>query len=308
MTVCSLCSFAMEDSIHDICALVGLNHEVVKNISKLPVNVRNHRTDLDWIEIWLEDHCPQTMYEMTVKEQLCELGFTVCTTEILVSWLKHNPFVNSHQNVMYFAKSYFNAMLSTSEPRPHLVNTELEPCIRKDVPKSSDEFRVLFHGTSKNSAMSIAQYGVEVYSGSLYQDFSDGDGFYLTEDLTYALKWARCKQFPCKPAVVVFKIPVQLLDSCTFKITCGDEWQEIVKYNRTGRHLMKFDASLKIRKMFKGVDKVDWIEGPICHNASEVMSGQTDPVPSAANQVCILSDYLGDKLSELNCIHSVLIV
>lgn len=102
--------------------------------------------------------------------------------------------------------------------------------------QQSDHHCFWFHGTNHTSASSLLESGINLCMGKLTQDFSDGKGFYLTDKLTFSLKWSRLNS---KPAVVIYKIPKLLLDTDLNKgldlYMKPRELKEIVRYYKSGR-------------------------------------------------------------------------
>ncbi|KAK0065089.1 hypothetical protein Bpfe_005647 [Biomphalaria pfeifferi] len=150
--------------------------------------------------------------------------------------------------------------------------TENSVVIEDYLTKVQEEDResvLLYHGTTHADAKSILTSGITLGSGKTGQDFSSGDGFYVSETLGGAKKWsdaARGKH----SAVLVFKVKKDLLDVSKengLDLTQDEEkWQRIVSLCRA-----RYD-DLKVKQMLlKGVS---FIKGYMCSNPKAVADGQ----------------------------------
>ena len=124
---------------------------------------------------------------------------------------------------------------------------------------ANDQFEVFFHGTSQGNAANIIENGILLKKGKEAQDFSDRNGFYVTNNFQEADQWARenCRE---KQAVLVY-----LLDRMKLRGENGlndldlredkAKWLEVVK---------EFRCAGKVnRKSHKEIAKqYDFIEGP----------------------------------------------
>ncbi|KAK0065087.1 hypothetical protein Bpfe_005645 [Biomphalaria pfeifferi] len=137
------------------------------------------------------------------------------------------------------------------------------------VEEEDRESVLLYHGTTHADAKSILTSGITLGSGKTGQDFSSGDGFYVSGTLGGAKKWsdaARGKH----SAVLVFKVKKNLLDASKengLDLTQDEEkWQGIISLCR-GRY-----DNLKVKQiLLKGVS---FIKGYICSNPKAVADGQ----------------------------------
>ena len=150
---------------------------------------------------------------------------------------------------------------------------------------------VLFHGTDIKSVFDISSGGIDVCTGSQKRDFSDGSGFYLTDNFENAKNWAF--SITQKPAVLIFIIPKYVLEKANILNLSGEssvmQWKEIVDANRSG---------ILDREMRKTLKEYDGIEGPctgLCETDSLVDSRQ--PLPNTY-QLCINNEDFADEISE----------
>ncbi|XP_028519190.1 uncharacterized protein LOC110253136 isoform X2 [Exaiptasia diaphana] len=151
------------------------------------------------------------------------------------------------------------------------------------------EYSVLFHGTDIKSAVDISSGGIDVSMGSQKRDFSDGSGFYLTDDFEHAENWAF--SMTQKPVVLIFKIPNSCLENVNILSLSGEErqWKEIVDANRSG---------ILDREMRKTLKDYDGIEGPVsgCYETDSLVDSR-QALPNTY-QLCITNEDFADKISE----------
>ena len=108
-----------------------------------------------------------------------------------------------------------------------------------------DEYEVFFHGTSQKHAKDIIESGIDLKRGAKAQDYSDGDGFYLSKHFDEALKWARHRHVSF--AVLVFRLKrTELRGNNNEKgydlrePAKRKKWQGVIKQFRSGKPDKKF--------------------------------------------------------------------
>ena len=143
---------------------------------------------------------------------------------------------------------------------------------------------VLFHATDHQSALNILSQGINVDVGCRKRDFSDGGGFYLTNDLEKSIRFAFGTT--SKPAILIYWVTVEMLSKFSKLSLCSGEkqaeWEKIVSQFRSGRLKKKFRKSL---------DKFSYIEGPVAS------SYKIPPVPNEGSyQMCVICDDLAKDL------------
>ncbi|CAL1545120.1 unnamed protein product [Lymnaea stagnalis] len=139
---------------------------------------------------------------------------------------------------------------------------------------SSDLF---FHGTSHFDAVMILNRGVQVSQGSAGQDFSSGDGFYLSENLQDAKKWAGAGRGKHQ-AVIVYNLSLVGCEEGLNLVEDADQWQKIVKLCR-GRY--------EDLKKLENLKNVKYIIGPTCKNPITAIQNKTDFQWDETNQLCV---------------------
>ena len=272
----------------------------------------------------------------SLKDQFLTLGFTDSRSQMLSDWFKCTP-LSAHQTPYYFAKRYaesaFDAFAYYIEPVSYplegeigelqSVNVEsydrgieeeedipdhlkvqyinlscLQSIDHDRLPKSDTQYRVLYHATNHQSADHIIRNGIFIHFGNLDQDFSDGSGFYLSENVSYAIAWATCKSFLSSPAIMCFKIPQAVFANRKGLVLDAEKsedlkiWRDIVHdYESVGKEE-------KILQYSGGLDKLDYVEGPISID-------QTKIYDKDVSQICILSHDLSDAINDPRYIHMV---
>lgn len=107
-----------------------------------------------------------------------------------------------------------------------------------------------------------------------------GCGFYLTDDINFALNWAKCheiKRYNGEAAILVFLLPSDFSQKCSnVKNLFGDK--------PTVKGFRSFPLSERPIKH-------DIIAGPICLGVKSVNEGRP-PIPSTENQYCLKTKML----------------
>jgi RHS repeat-associated protein len=136
----------------------------------------------------------------------------------------------------------------------------------------------LYHGTDYSGANSIKD-GIDI---STYRSTTDfGKGFYVTREKQQAIEWVNNK-FKGEGEVLTFKIPEADFNKLNGKVfnSANGEWEEFVKYNRSGGEIHNYDL----------------VEGPMLGNPGPFMKGKA---PKAfGNQISIHSDEAIDMFNK----------
>ena len=107
--------------------------------------------------------------------------------------------------------------------------------ILEDKPK--DEFEYWFHGTDSYGASSIVNIGIDVQKGKPRKDFSDGNGFYLSDNFKAALNWNKKRCDAPYSAILRYKVPKTFLDKkggLKHSLHNTDEmktWRKIIRHH-----------------------------------------------------------------------------
>lgn len=128
----------------------------------------------------------------------------------------------------------------------------------KTVDKATDAARTLYHATDVNGAKSLLEKGIDLTKGRLNLDFNPAGqaGFYVTESLEQARKWA--SKFGDDGRIVQFNVAKKKLDDLSGKYFSkgDDEWLDFVTAGRGRRLKHAFDfvegpmLSLKTNRPF----------------------------------------------------------
>lgn len=128
----------------------------------------------------------------------------------------------------------------------------------------NEQYEVFFHGTNHRSAVNIIEEGIKLDKGEKAMDFSDGNGFYVSQNFEEAVSRARQK-YSEGEAIVIFRV-----DSKGLRGDNGDngldlrndrvKWLEVVREFRfTGCRPGEKPPNKKYRKQLQ---QYDFIEGP----------------------------------------------
>lgn len=257
-------------------SLPYLNHEAWSYISSLRKDVRDHQTNLYFAMIYM-DCLNKTMPEGSLIVKLRHLGLNEASAKMISNLIEKNP-VADHQSVLHWAKNFarsfkgFNTenigysdgakndakdfrkiqTTKTSNSADNNTRNELAKIYKEQKENKNLNYNYWFHGTSQNNAEEIVTNGINLKKGQHFGDFSDGHGFYVTEDLEFAENWARMSHG--NGAIVVFTVSKGLLKG---GLEIADNnialWRTVVAHFRNGCN------NIKLEKL----DDFPYISGPI---------------------------------------------
>ena len=264
-------------------------------------------------KIWWKTHDTRDDYEQTAQSLLASLR---CWTQLIVENVA--PLAAPGKKGEYFpynrrkVNEWFKFDIKDKDSgeiqsQVNIIHVNKEgqtsKCYTQDVdkfPKPCDQHEVFYHGTTAAHATRIMD-GIDLSAGKPKKDFSDGDGFYLTDklhDVWPNVKWSRQRP-PCS-TVLIFKIRKQdLRDSDLRGLNLTDlglngsdltedekemrseRWQEIVSTFRNGKADYEFKRTLN----------ADFIEGPLCgdETSADVRGGKRY-TPTTIYQLCVRSE------------------
>nr|QIQ08615.1 hypothetical protein [Dikerogammarus haemobaphes virus 1] len=326
-----------------ICTRIGLNEGVMKYLKNIPLEYREHQP----IEYYINSYLQETVSYLkdNVKENIVscakQCGFTESGARKFADWVDGSNLKN-HQPLSLWFERYienifnyslclggdmprypfvqeldkFNAVQVTrfEEDKEGYPIHETFKLLVKNCTKNTNKVlctgkentRFLFHGTDHLSAMSIVEEGIWPCKGRSMQDFSDNTGFYVTHNFDTAKKWALIWS---RPAVVVFKDVIDEEHFTKLDLSLSEnEWQRIVKYNRSGC-LRKLAPDLRQR-----LRDCDYVFGPSTTDGSKgarEMPNFKTWLPSGYNdvnqsQLCIRSEKMAKDFGKPDRIYSVL--
>ena len=154
-----------------------------------------------------------------------------------------------------------------------------------------------YHGTSKSNAESIRENGIILRRGRLYQDFSDGYGFYLNPSFSGAKEWALLKsRF----------VPNMEGDVLIYSFSRNDfngaelfddrrKWRSVIKYYRSGMEY-RIPEDLENELTFSTSEKHHIIGNiAVLKDRNEDFESWT-PIPyNKSSQLCIRADSMAQK-------------
>ena len=167
------------------------------------------------------------------------------------------------------------------------------------VPNS--EFEYWFHGTDSSSASNISEFGIDIQKGAARKDFSDGNGFYLSNGLRPALRWVDKRFTGGFSAVLRYKIPKTFLAATKDGIILSAEkeddmekWKEIIRYNRR-------EKRVQMRQMTTLLRNTSFIMGPLSNDGLWERNKTNPDWPTPLNkswvQLCICNPFLADDFN-----------
>ena len=161
------------------------------------------------------------------------------------------------------------------------------------------QFEFWYHGTNSSAANNIAEVGIQLERGLAGKDFSDGCGFYLSDQVKPACRWSM-KRFTNKPskAILQFKVPKLFLaskkdgvDLCQKYDKGMKIWREIVRFHRSQGH-DAMNMKLVLRRS-------SYIIGPLSNDGCWHIH-KSDPnwpklLNTSWNQLCLRNNEIADQ-------------
>lgn len=135
--------------------------------------------------------------------------------------------------------------------------------------------------------------GIDLEKGTKKGDFSNGRGFYLTDEFHTAFEWADSRFHQSQAAVLVFRVDRSCLGEYQrnsmnlFGKDARDEWANVLRKCRSGIGLGK-----------KALRGINFIEGPMAN-----ISKANVRAVSNSYQLCILKEEMAEAFDK--CLHSV---
>ena len=164
------------------------------------------------------------------------------------------------------------------------------------------QFEWWFHGTSSMAAYNILNVGILPNRGFAKKDFSDGYGFYLSNQYEPAFHWTQ-KRFRNKEstAIIRFKVPKNILTPrkngivlSQVKVDDMNKWREIVRHNRS--------QGLDSRHLKQMMESATFIIGPLSVDGSWHVHKDNPGWPRMLNnswrQLCLCSVDICNKFNQ----------
>ena len=145
-----------------------------------------------------------------------------------------------------------------------------------------------FHGTNHESALNILQEGIDITRGGQRLDFSDGEGFYITNNFSESIQYAEFARSQGSANHAKFR-GLNLYSDLNF-------WRKVVKeYRQIGKG--KIDRDFR-----EELEAYSFIEGPLSRGFT---NGEFQQDSSNRGQLCIKSIKCAEEFFDLR-IHSVI--
>ena len=152
-------------------------------------------------------------------------------------------FKGEHSDVRNVTVNLINVHKDGNKNKCHAKDDSKFPC----VPVEDDKYDIYYHGTTARHAKGILDNGINLYAGGQRCDFSDGDGFYLTNkfgDVWPNVRWSKRKP-PCS-TVLVFKVDKsELRKFRALDLQLEEKWRDVVWKFRSGKADNAFIKGLK---------------------------------------------------------------
>ena len=163
-----------------------------------------------------------------------------------------------------------------------------------------------FHGTNHESALNILQEGIDITRGGQRLDFSDGEGFYITNNFSESIQYAEfarsqgsANHANLGAAVVIYNVNEEELNQKFRGLNLYSDlnfWRKVVKeYRQIGKG--KIDRDFR-----EELEAYSFIEGPLSRGFT---NGEFQQDSSNRGQLCIKSIKCAEEFFDLK-IHSVI--
>lgn len=147
-----------------------------------------------------------------------------------------------------------------------------------------------FHGTNHESALNILQEGIDITRGGQRLDFSDGEGFYITNNFSESIQYAEfarsqgsANHANLGAAVVIYNVNEEELNQKFRGLNLYSDlnfWRKVVKeYRQIGKG--KIDRDFR-----EELEAYSFIEGPL---SGGFTNGEFQQDSSNRGQLCIKS-------------------
>ena len=163
-----------------------------------------------------------------------------------------------------------------------------------------------FHGTNHESALSILQEGIDITCGGQRLDFSDGEGFYITNNFSESIQYAEfarsrgsANHANLGAAVLIYDVNEEELNQKFRGLNLYSDlnfWRKVVKeYRQIGKGRIDRDFREEL-------EHYSFIEGPLSRGFTD---GEFQQDPSNKGQLCIRSIKCAEEFFDQK-IHSVI--
>ena len=234
-----------------------------------------HRSLLAWAEIYVEN---LFKYDIFLNDNVCKFPYKEGCID---GWFGVDVSSDECEDSPSVKVDVIN---TTSEKAAAGI---IQEKISKFEVESSPSEKLYFHGTDHNSTKDILENGISLGKGAQKCDFSDGDGFYVTDNYEYALQYS--KKHKAQRAVILFNISDDCLKG---KLDLSsrerrEDLKSVQKYFHSGapRRNHKLD-----RALMREVRNCKCIIGPISRDGMKSNKWQD------VQQICIRDDKMAENI------------
>ena len=228
---------------------------------------------------------------------------------LLTDELSSLPDLNNKTKQIYIAKGYANGeekitiqccnFEESSNLENEIQHFFLANSSETKTDKMYQKMSYWYHGTDSASGSDIVEEGIDLTRGAYKKDFSDGSGFYLSDEYSKAYDWGRKRAcIGNYYAILRYKIPAKVLAQGKVMSPDNEEdmiqWKEIVRYNRSGKRYGKG----KIKPLLQ---QCSFLQGPLSNDGRWDKNRENydwpKPLENSWSQLCIRDENLADKLN-----------
>ena len=211
---------------------LGFTEQRAKLIAeKIGPNPEQHITTLDYAHIFVQN---LFRYDLLLTDKLSSLpdrSRTDGTVYTTAAYANRSP-----------KRQIQSSNFQESEELEDELNKFFDTDSADSDTNASDEdqsYEYWFHGTDAASANKIAiEKGINISAGKGARDFSNGDGFYLSDSFHRALDWTRKKWFACEyTAILRYKVTRDVLSNEDgLRLSFPEDrdlWKQVIRYFRS---------------------------------------------------------------------------
>ena len=284
-----------------------------------------HQTDLYYVNIWIENKLDNIKEELSIEKRLIQVGFNLETAQIFQKFESDDRETFYHQDLKYWIDilledswsyretpadgknvskcEYLKWKDKTATLQGKAGTTKIKEIHAKyshlslilknkkgpfpylDTPSTN----LWYHGTSQKSAEGIIKGGIKLNKGKKNQDFSNGEGFYMSQNFSEAWEWAAGRNVnnsEKSAAVLIFQFELNAEQPKFERLDLFDrtKWESVINFYRNGIDIEDFEFE-------KTLKKVDCIYGPMSGDGHK----KENLLQKEAKQLCIRDG--GQKMS-----------
>ncbi|XP_046857651.1 uncharacterized protein LOC124451062 [Xenia sp. Carnegie-2017] len=249
----------------------------------------DHKSILSWVEIYIENHF---QYDTVLNDKVLDFPYK---QHRLDKWFQESV-------------SRFDEEGNSHPHSVNIINVKSQEDARQQIEKieikvwqSNPGMEVYFHCTDHKSAENILENSIHLGYSREKSDFSDGEGFYVANDVQYVLKQHGTTSSHI--AILMFDMtPTKQSKFKEMNLSSSEkieDWKSIVQYFRSGKKNVN-NLSQSLRSQIRNCD---YIRGRVsCRGAS------LNCANNSVEQICIKSQELADLIGYPSSILGVLFI